>query len=85
MDKFNKETRSKIMKAVKSKGNLTTEIAFKKILQKMKIGDWELHPKLKGKPDFYFRKSNTVICPSNRIAAPETNGFLSCKQTRFSA
>lgn len=46
--------RSAIMKAVKSRGNSTTELRFAQILRRAKITGWRRHLNLPGTPDFAF-------------------------------
>ena len=49
------------MRAVKGKGNRTTELAFRLTLVRAGIKGWKMHPKaVPGKPDFYF--------PAERVA-----------------
>jgi len=60
-DFVSKEKRSKIMGAIKSKGNETTEIAMVKIFRENKIVGWRRNFELKGKPDFVFPKDRVVV------------------------
>lgn len=59
-DKFNRETRSKIMSHIKSK-NTSLEVSFKKLLNKNKLKGYKIYPKMSGNPDFAFPKKNLVI------------------------
>lgn len=62
MDTFDKSTRSKIMSAVKSRGNKTTERRFRMLLVKNKIKGWKIgDPTVPGKPDFNFRERRIAI------------------------
>ncbi len=61
-DIVTKEKRSKIMSAVKGRGNLSTEVAFIKILRKGKITGWRRHyDRVEGRPDFAFPKQKVAI------------------------
>jgi len=54
--------RSRIMSAVKSRGNKSTEAAFRLALVRAKLRGWRVHPKdVLGRPDFYFPNSNLVV------------------------
>lgn len=61
MDKFPVSHRSHIMKAVKSSGNLSTELKLIRIFRNLKIKGWRRNSKLFGKPDFIFPKLKIVI------------------------
>lgn len=60
-DFISKEKRSKIMSAIRSKGNETTEIAMIGLLRKNKISGWRRNYKLQGKPDFVFPIDKIVV------------------------
>jgi DNA mismatch endonuclease (patch repair protein) len=60
-DFLSKEKRSKVMSAVRSKGNKTTEIAMIKVFRENKIIGWRRNCKLQGKPDFVFPKDKVVV------------------------
>lgn len=60
-DVFDKETRSRIMKSIKSKENKSTELKFIEYLKEFKIKGWRRNYKLYGKPDFVFLKSKTAV------------------------
>jgi DNA mismatch endonuclease (patch repair protein) len=54
-DRITKKQRSKNMAAVKSRGNVTTELSLANFLRKNKINGWRRHNKrLPGSPDFSF-------------------------------
>src|SRR3712207_4254253 len=54
--------RSKMMGAVKGRGNRSTEVRLRLALVRSKIKGWKVHPKgLVGKPDFYFPTNKLVI------------------------
>lgn len=59
-DTFSAKQRSEIMKAVKSKGNKSTEIKLIEIFRLYHITGWRRNSNLVGHPDFIF--------PKNRIA-----------------
>jgi len=56
-----KEKRSKIMSAIRSKGNETTEVAAMRLFRKYKIIGWRRNQALLGKPDFVFTKGKLVV------------------------
>ena len=60
-DVFSKEKRSEIMRAVKQKGNKTTELKLIKLFRKLRIKGWRRNYKLPGKPDFVFPKERIVV------------------------
>lgn len=53
--------RAKNMAAIRSAGNITTELRFAKILRKHRIAGWRRHLDLPGKPDFAFPKLKVAI------------------------
>lgn len=59
-DTFSAKQRSEIMKAVKSKGNKSTEIKLIEVFRLYHITGWRRNSNLAGHPDFIF--------PKNRIA-----------------
>lgn len=46
--------RSKMMSAVRGKGNKTTELQFCSALERAGIAGWSLHERIVGNPDIYF-------------------------------
>ena len=52
MDHVSKEVRSRIMAAVRSRGNTTTELALAKLLWASGVRGYRKHWKVAGKPDF---------------------------------
>lgn len=60
-DVFNKEERSKIMKAVKSTGNKSTEEKILNIFKKHKIIGWRRKYKVVGNPDYVFPKKKVAV------------------------
>lgn len=54
--------RSRIMRAVRSRGNKTTEQRLRFALVRAGIGKWVLHPReITGCPDFYFSKAKLAV------------------------
>lgn len=60
-DFVSKEKRSKIMSAILSKGNETTEIALLRLFRKNEVVGWRRDYGLQGKPDFVFPKNKLVV------------------------
>ncbi|MGI8467572.1 MAG: very short patch repair endonuclease [Pyrinomonadaceae bacterium] len=60
-DVFSKSKRSEVMRAVKSRGNKSTELKLIKIFKFHKIIGWRRNYKLFGKPDFVFPKQHLAI------------------------
>jgi DNA mismatch endonuclease (patch repair protein) len=60
-DTFSKKQRSEVMKAVKSKGNKSTEIKLIKIFKLHHVTGWRRNYKLTGHPDFVFPKERIVV------------------------
>ena len=60
-DVFNKEARSEIMRAVKSKNNKSTELALIKLFKDNHITGWRHSYKVKGHPDFVFLEKRIAI------------------------
>ena len=60
-DTFSKKQRSEIMKAVKSKGNKSTEIKLIEIFRLHHITGWRRNSNLAGHPDFIFPKNQIAV------------------------
>ncbi len=61
-DRISKEKRSRNMAAVRSRGNLSTELALIKIFRKEKITGWKRNKKIVGIcPDFVFYKAKVAV------------------------
>ena len=60
-DKFTPERRSEIMRAVKSKGNLSTELKLIAFFKARNIKGWRRNYKVKGKPDFVFLDAKLAV------------------------
>lgn len=62
MDKVTKETRSKIMSRIRSKGNKSTEARVRAALAVSGVRGWVMHPKsVTGRPDFFFPKKRLAV------------------------
>jgi DNA mismatch endonuclease (patch repair protein) len=61
VDTFSKKQRSEIMKAVKSKGNKSTEMKIIEIFKRDHITGWRRNYKLSGNPDFVFPKKRIAL------------------------
>jgi DNA mismatch endonuclease (patch repair protein) len=54
--------RSRIMSAIRGKGNRTTELRFRLALVRKGIKGWKIHPRnVPGNPDFFFPGINLAI------------------------
>jgi DNA mismatch endonuclease (patch repair protein) len=60
-DIFTRAERSRIMAAVKSKGNKLTEARLVRLFREYRITGWRRHLPLPGSPDFTFRQKRVVI------------------------
>lgn len=60
-DIFAKKQRSETMKAVKSKGNISTEIKLISIFKSHKIKGWRRNSTITGHPDFVFPKRRIAV------------------------
>ena len=60
-DVFDKETRSQIMKKVKSHGNKSTEMKLISVFSANGISGWRRNYSVKGHPDFVFLKKRIAI------------------------
>lgn len=60
-DTFSKKERSQIMRAVKSRGNVSTEKKLIEIFKSEKIAGWRRNFPLFGKPDFVFPKTHIAL------------------------
>jgi len=60
-DVFTKEVRSRVMSAIRSKGNKETELRLAKILQRAGLAGWRRHQLLPGRPDFLFPKARLAL------------------------
>lgn len=60
-DTFSKKQRSEIMKAVKSKGNKSTEIKLIELFKLHHITGWRRKSNIAGRPDFIFPKDRIAV------------------------
>lgn len=83
--------RSATMRAVKSRGNRSTEGRLLKILRESKITGWRRHRKIIGTPDFAFPMERVAVfvhgcfwhgCPSHYRAPAENATYWSTKVAR---
>lgn len=55
------EKRSRIMSAIRSRNNATTELSFASLLRSNGLHGWRRHSALPGKPDFAFPKIKIAV------------------------
>ena len=60
-DIFTKKKRSEVMSRILGRGNKKTELALLRLLRKLRITGWRRHVRMKGNPDFVFRKKQVVV------------------------
>lgn len=60
-DTFSQQERSRIMRAVKSTGNKSTEVKLIQLFKQHHIKGWRRNYKLPGKPDFVFPKQRLAV------------------------
>lgn len=60
-DTFSTEKRSAIMKKIKGKGNLSTEVKLMQIFKKNGITGWQRNYPAIGKPDFVFLDKRIAV------------------------
>src|SRR5689334_4776967 len=83
MDRVSKEVRSKMMSAIRKRGNRSTEWKLRSALVRAGICGWRMHyTALPGCPDFWFEKPRLVIfvdgcfwhsCHQCQIPVPRSN------------
>ena len=61
MDNVSKETRSRVMAAVRSSGNHSTEVALMTLLKESGLTGWRRKWKLRGQPDFVWPKQRLAL------------------------
>ena len=62
MDIVDKESRSKWMARIRSRGNRSTEVRLRMGLVRTGISGWRMHPEeIVGNPDFFFPKSRVAL------------------------
>ena len=60
-DTVTPQQRSEIMRAVRSRGNQVTELAFLRLLRRHRITGWRRQVRLTGSPDFLFREARVAV------------------------
>jgi DNA mismatch endonuclease (patch repair protein) len=60
-DVYNKETRSTVMRKVRSKGNKSTELQLIALFRKNNISGWRRNYQVKGHPDFVFFDKKVAV------------------------
>lgn len=60
-DIFTKTERSRIMAAIRSRGNKATELTLAKLFRAAGLKGWRRHVAIAGRPDFIFRKQRVAI------------------------
>lgn len=60
-DTFSRKQRSDVMRAVKSKGNRSTEIKLIEIFKAHRITGWRRNSTLAGRPDFVFPEKQIAV------------------------
>jgi DNA mismatch endonuclease (patch repair protein) len=61
MDTWTKRKRSEVMRLVRSRGNLTTELRLISFFRAHRITGWRRNQKLPGKPDFVFHEQRVCV------------------------
>lgn len=60
-DIYSRRKRSAIMAAIRSRGNVATELAVARLFRLHKIIGWRRHVPIRGRPDFLFSKAKVAI------------------------
>ena len=60
-DVLSSSQRSRVMAAIRSRGNRATELRLATIFRQHRITGWRRHPKMTGNPDFAFSKIRLAI------------------------
>jgi DNA mismatch endonuclease (patch repair protein) len=60
-DVFDQQKRSAVMAAIRSTGNLSTELRLVSLLRRERIAGWRRHQYLAGRPDFVFTHQRVAI------------------------
>lgn len=55
------EARTRIMRAIKGKGNATTEKALASKLRRERLSGWRRHAALPGRPDFVWQRQGVAV------------------------
>jgi DNA mismatch endonuclease Vsr len=54
-------SRSSTMRAIKARGNVSTELCFRLAMVRGGIRGWKLHSAIEGRPDFFFIQSGIAV------------------------
>ena len=85
VDKYDKATRSRMMAAVRSRGNRSTEVRLAKLLRKHRLSGWRRQYPIPGTPDFCWPKSRVALfvdgcfwhgCPRSRARTLHNRDLL---------
>ena len=88
MDKYDKATRSKMMAAVRSKGNRSTELRLVTLLRQHRLRGWRRHYPVPGTPDFCWPRRRVALfvdgcfwhgCPRCRRAPKSNRAYWDAK------
>lgn len=60
-DPLSRVKRSQTMRAIRSKGNRTTELRLVRVLRSNHVIGWRRHQKLPSNPDFTFRRERLIV------------------------
>jgi len=60
-DVFSKKKRSQVMAAIRSRGNMDTELKLASIFRAHRIKGWRRHQRLPGSPDFIFPRERLAV------------------------
>lgn len=60
-DLFSRQTRSRIMSAIRKRGNRSTELRLAMIFRQHRIIGWRRHRPVPGRPDFVFPKLRIAV------------------------
>jgi DNA mismatch endonuclease (patch repair protein) len=90
-DIFSSARRSEIMKSVKPRGNLSTELRLATIFRRAGLTGWKRHVQLPGRPDFAFKKQLVAVFVDGdfwhghprRFKLPKTNAAFWKEKIRY--
>src|SRR6266704_3667265 len=83
-DVFSKKKRSQVMAAIRSRGNIDTELKLASIFRAHRIKGWRRHQRLPGSPDFVFRRERVAVfvdgcfwhgCPKHGRTPDSNRGY----------
>src|SRR5437016_5600779 len=87
-DRLDREGRSRLMAAIRSRGNQTTELRMVSLLRQHRLHGWRRHYKVIGTPDFAWPKLKVALfvdgcfwhcCPHCRKASKTNTEFWEVK------